>query len=112
MKLLLDTHTFLWWDGNKQKLPKQVLTLIEDEGNEIFLSLVSVWEMQIKHQLGKLLFQASLAEIIKSQKENNGIILLPIALSHILKLQTLPMHHKDPFDRLLATQAIHEGMTF
>ena len=109
MKLLLDTHTFIWWDGASDKLSSQVLALCQDEENEMILSVASVWEMQIKLQVGKLKLRLALAEIIKGQQERNNLQILPISLVHTLALSNLPLHHKDPFDRLLIAQANVEG---
>jgi PIN domain nuclease of toxin-antitoxin system len=105
MRLLLDTHTFIWWDSAPDKLSSQVLALGTDQANEMILSVTSVWEMQIKLQLGKLQLKLPLEEIIKSQQQTNNIQVLPITLAHTLALDGLPMHHKDPFDRLLVAQA-------
>lgn len=105
MKLLLDTHAFIWWDSAPNKLSPQILTLCQDQANEIILSVASVWEMQIKSQLGKLQLKLPLEEIIKGQQQTNNIQVLPITLTHTLALDGLPMHHKDPFDRLLIAQA-------
>ncbi len=111
MKLLLDTHAFLWWDSEPAKLSPTATGLIQDETNEVILSVVSVWEIQIKSQLGKLEIQQPLAEIINSQHTNNGIDILSITLQHVLLLENLPTPHKDPFDRLLIAQAIAENAT-
>jgi PIN domain nuclease of toxin-antitoxin system len=105
MKYLLDAHTFLWWDTSSKKLSSSVFALFEDETNTLLLSLVSIWEIQIKQQLGKLTLIAPLAEIIEKQRQDNQIELLPITLPHILSLENLPLHHRDPFDRLLIAQA-------
>ncbi len=109
MKLLLDTHTFIWWDSDPAKLPPHVLALCQDRDNTVLLSVVSVWEMQIKSQLGRLTFHRSLTEIVTSQQQSNRIQILPVTLAHVLALDTLPLHHKDPFDRLLISQASLEG---
>ena len=109
MKLLLDTHTFLWWDNEPSKLSKNVYDLCQDPSNELLLSLVSIWEIQIKAQLGKLTLRTALSQIVTDQQSQNGITLLQITLPHILTLQNLPMHHRDPFDRLLISQAQNEG---
>lgn len=74
----------------------------------IRLSVTSVWEMQIKLHLGKLRLDLPLPEVIKSQRHTNNVVILPIVLDHVLTLETLPDHHKDPFDRLLIAQAIVE----
>ena len=105
MKLLLDTHAFIWWDSESSKLSPQALTLCQDRVNTVLLSIASIWEMQIKLQLGKLRLNLHLAKVIESQQQTNGIEVLPIILSHVLELDNLPPHHKDPFDRLLIAQA-------
>ncbi len=111
MKLLLDTHTFIWWDSEPAKLSPQVRALCQDRTNSLLLSVASVWEMQIKFQLGKLKLNLPLVEIIESQQQRNNIEVLPVALAHVLALQDLPPHHKDPFDRLLIAQANVEVAT-
>ncbi|CAN5454203.1 type II toxin-antitoxin system VapC family toxin [soil metagenome] len=110
MSYLLDTHTFIWWDIAPKTLSKNVLALIKDPSQRVFLSMASVWEMQIKAQLGKLHFRTSLPQVIASQQQN-GLEVLPIRLEHIFSLQQLPLLHKDPFDRLLIVQAQMEGLT-
>ena len=105
MRFLLDTHTFIWWDSEPAKLSPQALTLCQERTNSLPLSVASVWEMQIKLQLGKLKLSMPLAEIIESQQQRNNIEILPVLLPHVLALQSLPAHHKDPFDRLLIAQA-------
>ena len=109
MKLLLDTHVFIWWDSEPARLSSQALALCQDRANTVLLSVASVWEMQIKLQLGKLKLSLPLAEVIESQERINNIEVLPIILAHVLALQNLPAHHKDPFDRLLIAQANVEG---
>jgi len=111
MKLLLDTHTFIWWDSEPDKLSPPALALCQDRTNRLLLSVASVWEMQIKLQLGKLQLTLPLAEMIKGQQQHNGLAVLPITLAHVLALQNLPPHHKDPFDRLLIAQANVEDAT-
>ena len=105
MKLLLDTHTFIWWDSEPDKLSSAALGACQDQANTLILSVVSVWEMQIKSQLGKLSLNLPLPEIIKGQQQSNNIEILSVALQHVLELQNLPLHHGDPFDRLLIAQA-------
>ena len=92
------------------KLPERTKNLLQDPSHDLFLSLANVWEMQIKAQLGKLQLGTALAKVIADQQQN-GVTLLPITLSHILALQSLPPHHRDPFDRLLIAQAQMEGAT-
>ena len=105
MKLLLDTHAFIWWDSESSKLSSQALAFCQDRANTVLLSVASIWEMQIKLQLGKLRLNLPLAKVIESQQQTNGIEVLPIILSHVLELDNLPAYHRDPFDRLLIAQA-------
>ena len=108
MNLLLDTKAFLWLDSDKDKLSTAASQACADTQNTLWLSVASAWEMQIKAALGKLRFQRSLAELIGSQQSTNAIQILPIQLDHVLELQNLPLHHKDPFDRLLIAQTRQE----
>lgn len=112
MKLLLDTHIFIWWSNEPERLSQSFLSALKDESNTLFLSVASAWEIQVKVQLGKLKLNLALHELIRSQQETNGLQLLAIELEHILALSSLPSHHKDPFDRLLIAQAIVEDATF
>jgi PIN domain nuclease of toxin-antitoxin system len=110
MRLLLDTQVFIWWDSESDKLPRRVLQLCEDESNTLVLSVASIWEIQIKAQLGKLELDRPLQQIVREQQDDNRLEILPVEASHIFGLQALPAHHKDPFDRLLIAQGISEGM--
>ena len=110
MRLLLDTHTFLWWDLEPARLSPRALALCQDPGNQLVLSVTSVWEMEIKAQLGKLRLDKPLAEMIREQQRTNGIEILPILLAHAFAVETLPLIHKDPFDRLLIAQAKVEAI--
>ncbi len=110
MRLLLDTHVLLWFDGSPEKLSPKVLKTLLDENNELFLSHASIWEMQIKHQLRKLTLQTELKELIDSQQKINGLQLLDIKPKHVYSLNDLPSFHRDPFDRMLISQAITENM--
>ncbi len=111
MKLLLDTHTFIWWDSDPAKLSATAMALCTDPANELILSVTSLWEMQIKHQLGKLSLRLPLVDIVAHQQATNGVIVLPILPTHVFALDGLPTAHKDPFDRLLVAQANSEGAT-
>jgi PIN domain nuclease of toxin-antitoxin system len=108
MRLLLDTHAFLWFIMGSPDLSARAH--IEDEANESFLSVASLWEMAIKMSLGKLTLSAPLDSLIPQQLGLNGIELLGIQVGHAAAVSTLPLHHRDPFDRLLIAQAIVEGM--
>lgn len=111
MKLLLDTHTLLWWRDNPAELSAVSLTALRDSSNTLFLSMVSLWELQIKVGLNKLSVSVSISEMVRQEVEVNGMQLLPIAPDHIYALSSLPHHHRDPFDRLLIAQAQVEGAT-
>ena len=110
MKLLLDTHVFLWLRSEPHRLSPRVLSAYQDPANRIYLSIVSVWEMQIKHQIGKLRLDMPLRELIEKQCDANTLEILPFKLNHIFGLQNLPLHHKDPFDRLLIVQSQVENI--
>ena len=111
MRLLLDTHVFLWYITADSKLPAPFRVAIQDPGNEVFLSAVSVWEAVIKCGLGKLPLPGAPAEYLLQQRAAHGISPLPVdeeAMSHLTGLAPL---HRDPFDRLLIAQAIQHGLT-
>ncbi len=110
MKVLLDTHTFIWPDTAPEKLSKSALEYCENENNSLYLSVASVWEMQIKNQLGKLNFKIPIAEMIHIQQQDNDLKILDINLPHIYQLKVLPLHRNDPFDRLLLSQSAIENM--
>ena len=104
---LLDTHTLMWWDSDDTKLSPTAKAFIEDAGNVILISVVSLWEIVIKSQLGKLPMSKPLDHLIADQLAN-GLQLLPVTLDHVLAVRPLPAPHKDTFDRLLVAQAIAE----
>jgi len=110
MRYLLDTHTLLWFDASPEKLSPKVLDILLDEDNQLYLSHASIWEMQIKYQLGKLQLETELKALISTQQTINDLRLLDIKTQHIYALKELPAHHRDPFDRLLISQAIIEQM--
>jgi len=110
MRLLLDTHTFLWLDGSPEQLSAAALAACEDATNELYLSVVSAWEIQIKHQINRLQLDVPLEEMIQEQQTANDLKILPVELPHVYILRQLPLHHHDPFDRLLIAQAKAEQM--
>ena len=101
---LLDTHAFIWWDSDPSKLSPRALAFLQNPSNTVLLSVASVWEMQVKHQLGKLTLRLPLPTII-AQQQAQGIQILPVNLDHVLAIDHLPPVHKDPFDRILAAQS-------
>lgn len=109
MRYLLDTHAFLWIAQDDPLLHANVRALFADVSNEIFLSAASVWEMAIKASLGKLKLSVPLSRLVAGGVER-GIRVLAIVCEHTYLVEHLPFHHRDPFDRLLAAQASHEGL--
>ena len=104
MKILLDTHSFLWFIGGSARLSDNARSQIEDEANLLFLSVASLWEMAIKISLGKLTLAEPFEVLIPRQIDTNGIQVLKIDVKHLAALVILPFHHRDPFDRLFAAQ--------
>lgn len=105
MTYLLDTHTFIWWTCDPEKLPRTLFNQFLDPRNTLAFSAASSWEMMIKIGIGKLSLNEDLELIIAREIERNGLQILPITLDHTYKLKTLPPIHKDPFDRMLIAQA-------
>ena len=110
MKLLLDTHVLIWWEGHEERIPSSILALLRTPGHVILISDLSYWEMILKAQAGKPIIEGSVAGIWRRQQANK-LTPLPITIEHILGVESLPSIHKDPFDRLLIAQAIAEGAT-
>lgn len=111
MKLLLDTHIFLWFINNDQRLPNQWRTLIRVSDNEVYLSVVSVWEVILKYQLGKLILPESPENYLPKQRKRHFINNLELDEKSVIQLIKLPLLHRDPFDRMLMAQAIGYGLT-
>ena len=110
MRLLLDTHSFLWFITGNEQLSDPARRLITDLDNQAFVSIVSLWEIAIKTSLGKLTLVRPFEELIPEQLTLNSIEVLPIGVPHLSVLITLPWHHRDPFDRLNIAQALAEDM--
>lgn len=110
MKVLLDTHTFLWWITDDRRMSVRAAAIIEDGNNSLYLSTASAWEIIIKTQMGRLPLPGSPVHYIPQQMAINAIEPLPIALTHALAVYELPPLHRDPFDRLLVAQAQSEHL--
>jgi PIN domain nuclease of toxin-antitoxin system len=110
VKLLLDTHAFIWWDQAPDRLSGRALRAISRSSSEVFLSVVSLWEMAVKTAAGKLELNASVRASVEAQQERNALRLLPVEAAHVWALDDLPGMRGDPFDRMLAAQAAYEGM--
>lgn len=110
MKILLDTHSFLWFISGSSHLSLTARQMIEEATNQPFLSIASLWEMAIKLSLGKLGLGQPFASLVPQQMLTNGIELLNINVDHVAAVVDLPFHHRDPFDRLLVAQAMVEQL--
>ena len=110
MKYLLDTHALLWITTDDPKLSKKAKNIYLDAENEILLSIVSIWELAIKSSLGKITFQKDLDDFVDVHIKGNNIEILKIELPHVLRIEKLPFHHRDPFDRLIIAQSIEDNL--
>lgn len=110
MELILDTHALIWWSLTPERLSARVSNILADRNNDLMLSVASVWEMQIKLQRGKLNLDLPLRELIENQQQTNKLKILPIETNHIWVLESLPLAHRDPFDRIIIAQAIALGL--
>jgi len=107
MNLSLDTHALLWWLDDSPALGQSARTAMMDDRNIVVVSAAVVWEIQIKQALGKLDIDSSFLDVVRGQ----GFELLSITADHAYAVGELPMHHRDPFDRLIIAQALLEGLT-
>lgn len=110
MKLLLDTHSFLWLLEEPERLSEKALAACKDPDHSLFLSTASLWEIQIERQTGKLKLKDPLDQIVQDRFSVGPFQWLPILASHVLNLSELPLIHHDPFDRIIMAQARCEGM--
>jgi PIN domain nuclease of toxin-antitoxin system len=110
MKVLLDTHAFLWWISDHERLSERAYDAINDGANTVLLSAASGWEIAIKTKMGKLKLKESPVTFIAEQLSLNRMSALPISMTHALAVHDLPPLHRDPFDRLLVAQALTESL--
>jgi PIN domain nuclease of toxin-antitoxin system len=110
VRLLLDTHLLLWTAGKSHMLSKEAVELIAAPDNEIAYSVVGLWEIAIKNRLGRSDFSVDLP-LLRRRLLDNGYRELSVVGEHAIALEALPLHHRDPFDRILIVQAMVEGMT-
>lgn len=109
MKALLDTHTFLWAISADSKLSRRAGQIFSGP-SDLWLSVASIWELLIKVQIGKIHLPKPTAPYLLKKLAENRIETLPITLNHVLKVELLPMHHRDPFDRMLIAQSLEENL--
>ena len=110
MQALMDTHTFLWWTLNDPALSPACRRIIANRANALYISVVSVWEIVIKAQTGRLPLPDPPAQFIPSRIAAGGFILMPVHMEHALQVSNLPLHHREPFDRILVAQAQIENL--
>ncbi len=110
MKLLLDTQIFLWFISGDNHLPNNFRAAIQGPGNEVYLSVVSLWEIIVKYQLGKLPLPQTPESYIPLQRQRHSIASLPLDEASVTQLATLPLIHRDPFDRMMICQALEHQM--
>jgi PIN domain nuclease of toxin-antitoxin system len=110
MRFLLDTHAFLWWVSEDARLSKAARGAIGDGANECYFSMASAWELAIKVSLGKFTVAGRLDRLLPEQIAANGFEMLHVEVDHVARVASLPFHHRDPFDRLLAAQALSEDL--
>lgn len=111
MKVLLDTHIFLWFISGDTKLSTEIRDAIRDPANEVYLSAVSIWEVIVKYQLGKLPLPEPPETYLPKQRDLHQISSLALDESSVVQLANLPPLHRDPFDRMLVCQALQSGLT-
>lgn len=110
VRLLLDTHAYLWFLAGDERLSLRGRQLIGDPEAGLLFSWASLWEIAIKHSLGKLPLSRPFADLFPAQLDTDGVRLLPLETAHLARLIDLPLHHRDPFDRLIIAQAMVEGV--
>lgn len=108
MKLILDTHAFLWWAGEPERLSARVVEACEDRGNDLLLSVISILEIRLKLDAGKLEIDLPLEDMVRAHERADRLTLLPVLASHVYAMRELPRIHRDPFDRLLVAQVVVE----
>lgn len=111
MKLLLDTHAFLWWIADDERLSSAARKAITGREEEVFFSAASAWEIAVKASLGRITLPQPPGRFVPRQLEVNGFQSLPIRVEHALRVYSLPDHHRDPFDRLLIAQGLEDRLT-
>lgn len=110
MRVLLDTQCWLWMNLAPDRLSPAARATVASPDTELWLSVASVWEIVIKHAIGKLRLPLPPREYVPTRVARDGVRPLPVELEHALRVADLPAHHRDPFDRLLIAQAIHEQL--
>jgi len=108
MRILIDTHVLLWGLQNEERLSRKVRTLLP--AADVWISVASLWEIVTKVQVGKLTLPSPVGPYLSEQLRENGVSVLPIGFDHVRRLEELPLHHRDPFDRILIAQSLEESI--
>jgi PIN domain nuclease of toxin-antitoxin system len=108
MKVLIDTHVLLWGLQDEPKLSDRVRTLLPKA--EVWISVASLWEIIAKVQVGKLMLPTPVRDYLTLKLRENGVSVLPLTFDHVRRLEELPLHHRDPFDRILIAQSLEENL--
>ena len=111
MRVLVDSNVLYWYLGDRAKLTPRVLKLLDDGSNDLYVSSVSLWELSIKVAKGKLTVPGNSIRSFYEQVDRIGITILTVTKGHILRTESLPHHHRDPFDRMIVAQALEESLT-
>jgi len=110
MRLLLDTHTLLWHYSDSARLGREAAVVLSDARNDLFVSMASLWEMAIKSNIGKLRIPGSSLHRLMDYLVGDGVAILPVGTGHVLRVESMALHHRDPFDRMLVAQALVDGL--
>ena len=108
MKILIDTHVMLWGIQDPDKVSSRVRTLLPKA--DVWISVVSLWEIIMKVQIGKLVLPTPVGDYLAAKLKMNGVSVLPLSFAHVRRLEGIPMHHRDPFDRILIAQSLEEKL--
>jgi PIN domain nuclease of toxin-antitoxin system len=110
VRVLLDTHVFLWWNQGDAQLSRKAVRVLADPANSLVLSVASAWEIAVKTQSGKLRLPEEASTYVRTRAAHYGVEILPVHLAHALALESLPLLHRDPFDRMLIVQSRLENL--
>lgn len=110
MRVIADTHSFLWFIAGDARLSARARDVLSEPRNDVAVSIASLWEIAIKVRVGKLRLERPFGELVPQQLARNAIRVLPIEIEHLVRISTLPMHHRDPFDRVVVAQSLEEHL--
>ena len=111
MNLLIDSHALIWAVLDDPRLSQRARRVLRDRAGDFYVSIVSFWELSLKIALGKLRTMTSSIAYLRDECQEQGIRIIPLQVEHIIRAESLPLHHRDPFDRMLIAQALQENLT-